>query len=121
MALSPFQSAYGKPPKPKNDNDSWVLAKLSLLNPELQPLEEGISMDDRFRKILQDRFVERSLKSSIQLGLLEHLEQAIVHYASFVKRREMAIHVSRNWLFILVRLMGDLYLSKSEESHDPRN
>lgn len=109
-----FKCAFGNPPKLKIDTEKWVLGKLSLLGPELNSLAEESSMNSRFKKNLQDRFVKRSLEAALQLNLLKHLEQAVTKYASFNKKRKIAIHITRYWLFIFVRLMCDLYAFKEK-------
>lgn len=106
-----FNNKFGKPPI-LADHESWTLKKMSLLDAELKSLTNEVPMHDKFRSNLQERFVKRSLESSIQMELLLYLEHQVEHYASFNKRRENAIQLTMNLLFILVRLLGDLYLLK---------
>lgn len=110
-----FKSAFGNPPT-LNDGEKWALNKLSLLDAELKSLTKEIPMNDKFRRNLQERFVKRSFGSAIQLELLQYLEQDVKKYASFNKKREMASQVTTNMLFVLVRLMGDLYSLKSDKA-----
>jgi hypothetical protein len=71
-------------------------------------------MEDKFRTNLQKRFVESSFESKIQLEVLRYLESEVRNYASFNKKRAMASHFTNSLLFVLVRLMGELYMVKAE-------
>jgi hypothetical protein len=59
----------------------------------------------------QKRFVNQSIESKIQLNLLQYLENEVLKYASFKSARKKAISITNNLLFVLVRLLGDLYYS----------
>ena len=110
-----FREAFGKPPPVEND-EKWVTIKLALLDAELKSLTKEIPMDDNFRKNLQKRFVERSVATKVQMELLRYVEDKVITYASFDHKRIPAIQFTTNLLFILVRLMGDLYSLKATES-----
>ena len=71
-------------------------------------------MNDKFRRNLQERFIKTSFGSKIQLELLKYLENDVRKYASFDEKRVHASHLTNNLLFVLVRLMGDLYKLKAE-------
>ncbi len=73
---------------------------------------EDISMNDKLRLRLQERFVKRSLESGVQMDLLEILDTEVKKYASFKKERHAAIPLTNNLLFVIVRLMDDLYGKK---------
>lgn len=103
-----FFYAFGKLPIIK-DEERLVFEKLSLIDAELKSLTNEIPMNSKFRKNLQERFVERCFEASIQLELIQYLEAKVVKYASFKKKRKKAIRITINLLFVLVRLMGDLY------------
>lgn len=105
-----FSSAFGKLPVINNEEE-WVLKHLSLIDAELKSLTNEVPMSSKFRKNLQERFVKRSFESKIQLELMQHLENEVVKYASFKKARKKAVLLTNNLLFVLVRLIGDLYLS----------
>lgn len=108
-----FREAFGKIPELTNE-EQWVLKKLSLIDAELKSLTNEIPMDDKFRKNLQERFVKTSLESKIQLELLRYLENEIMKYASFNKKRATASHFTNSLLFVLVRLLGELYMVKAK-------
>lgn len=110
-----FKEAFGKPPEVNNE-EQWVLSKLSLLDAELKSLTKEIPMSDNFRKNLQERFVKRSFGSKIQLELLQYLENEVMKYASFDKKRATASQLTTNLFFVLVRLMGDLYNLREAKS-----
>ncbi len=110
-----FTEAFGKPPEVNNE-ERWVLSKLSLLDAELKSLTKEVPMSDKFRRNLQERFVKRSFGSKIQLELLQYLENEVTKYASFYKKRATASHLTTNLLFVLVRVMGDLYNLRAAKS-----
>ena len=110
-----YREAFGKIPDITNE-EQWVYKKLSLMDAELKSLTNEIPMDGKFRKNLQERFVKTILESKIQLELLQYLENEIVKYASFNKKRFGAIRVTDRLLFILVRLIGELYMLKTEQN-----
>ncbi len=103
-----YRKAFGNPPTIE-DNEKWVINKLGLLDAELKSLISEIPMNRKFRKNLQERFIQRSCDTSIQIELLEYLRKEVVKYASFDPKREQAIDLTANLLLILVRLFGDLY------------
>ena len=103
-----FKEQFGKPPY-VNDEEQWVLAKLSLIDAELKSIVKEVQMNNKIRRNLQKRFVKSSLESKIQLGLLQYLEHEVTKYASFDKDRAVASHLTKHLLFVLVRLMGELY------------
>jgi hypothetical protein len=107
-----FKEAFGKPPEVTNE-EQWVFRKLSLIDAEFKSLTKEIPMNDKFRRNLQERFIKTSFGSKIQLELLQYLENEVTKYASFDKKRATASHLTNNLLFVLVRLMGDLYKLKA--------
>jgi len=113
-----FREAFGEIPE-LNNEEQWVLKKLSLIDAELKSLTNEIPMDDKFRKNLQNRFVKTSFESKIQLELLRYLENEVMKYASFNQKRAAASHFINNLLFVLVRLMGELYMMKGEYFAQP--
>ena len=108
-----FQNKFGK--LPELVDEEWVIKKFSLLDAELKSLTNEIPMNDKFRSNLQERFVKRSLDSSIQMKLLEYIENQVNHYVSFNQKREKASQITKNLLFVLVRLFGDLYMLKQKK------
>jgi hypothetical protein len=106
-----YRKAFGKPPK-AGRGEQRVLDSLSLLDTELKSLFDDISMNDKLRLRLQERFVKRSLESGVQMDLLEILDTEVKKYASFKKERQAAIPLTNNLLFVIVRLMDDLYGKK---------
>jgi hypothetical protein len=105
-----FNNVFGMLPEVKNE-ESWVLGHLSKIDAELKSITEEIPMDEKFRNKLQKRFINQSIESKIQLDLLQYLEGEVVKYASFKSARKKAISITNNLLFVLVRLLGDLYYS----------
>jgi hypothetical protein len=103
-----FYRAFGRPPEIHNE-EGWVLEKLSLIDAELKSLTAEVPMNKRFRDKLQGRFAKRARNTHVQLELLKYLEEEVARYSSFKKQRAQAVHLTNNLLFVLVRLMGDLY------------
>ena len=103
-----YRKAFGKPPIIKK-GEEWITNSLSLLDAELKSLSEYVPMHDSIRTNLQGRFVKRSIESGVQMGLLEHLDIEVEKYASFKKERQSAIQLTNNLLFVIVRLMDELY------------
>jgi hypothetical protein len=110
-----FKEQFGKPPE-VHDEERWVLTKLSLIDAELKSITKQVPMNDRIRRNLQERFVKNSFESKIQLGLLRYLENEVMKYVSFDRKRAAASQLTTNLLFVLVRLMGDLYNLKTIKS-----
>ena len=90
-----FNSAFGRLPEVENE-ENWVLDRLSQIDAELKSITKEISMNSKFRKNLQERFVKRSIETKIQLDLLQYLKEEVVKYASFKNARKRAISVTNN-------------------------
>ena len=82
-----FNSAFGRLPEVENE-ENWVLDRLSQIDAELKSITKEISMNSKFRKNLQERFVKRSIETKIQLDLLQYLKEEVVKYASFKNARK---------------------------------
>lgn len=111
-----FDRAFGKPPKIENEED-WVFRRLALIDAELKSLTKEVAMDHQFRDRLQERFVKRSMEANVQLALLKHLQEEVLKYASWKKQRTRAVHITNNLLFVLVRLMGELYSTQAPKAN----
>lgn len=110
-----FRKQFGKPPI-VSEEERWVSSKLSLIDMEMKSLTKDISMEDKIRENLQGRFIERSMKSNVQMGLLGYLDGRMQKYIGLDERRAAAYQLTMNLTFVLVRLMGDLYHSQTEKS-----
>jgi hypothetical protein len=110
-----FAEAFGKLPE-MADGDAWVFGRLAMIDAELKSIAPETQMDAKFRTTLQDRFANSAVKSGIQMALLAHLRDEIERYASFNRRRGSAIHLTNNMLFVLVRLLGDMYCAGVTDS-----
>jgi hypothetical protein len=105
-----YRMAFGNTPATSRDN-SWFNKKVALLDAELKSLNNEDPMSSKFKQDLSNRFIERSIEAGIQLELLQHLDEQVRNYASFKAPRKKAIHVTNNLLFVVVRLMDDIYSS----------
>jgi len=108
-----FGQRFGEAPE-IDDEDRWVSSRLSLIDMELKSITKEFPMDSKIRGNLQERFVKSSLESSMQLGLLEYLGGRVMNYVSFDHKRAAASQLTNNLLFVLVRLVGDLYHSQTQ-------
>jgi len=100
--------AFGDPPVKIRDK-GWFNEKAALLDAELKSLDNASSMSSKLKQRLSNRFIERSAAAGIQLALLEHLDEKVRKYASFDVSRMTAIHITNNLIFVVVRLMDDIY------------
>jgi hypothetical protein len=105
-----YNQAFGSAPVQSNEKD-WLSARVALLDAELKSLNNDASMSSKFKQRLRNRFVERSIDTGVQIDLLKHLDEQVKSYASFQSSRKKAIHVTNNFLFVVVRLMDDVYSS----------
>jgi len=103
-----YKMAFGDPPI-KIRNKDWFNNKVALLDAELKSLDSESSMSNKLKQQLSNRFIKRSAEAGIQLALLEHFDQEVRKYASFDVSRMTAIHVTNNLIFVVVRLMDDIY------------
>lgn len=103
-----YHKAFGNAPgKPRSKK--WFDEKVALLDAELKSLNTEDRMSNKFRQRLSNRFVERSMASGIQLELLHYLDEQVKKYSSFQSARKKAVQVTNNLLFVVVRLMDDIY------------
>ena len=91
------------------ENTRWLESKMALLDAELKSLSPQSTMDSQLSSTLNERFVERCKESGTPLGLLNYLDDQVLHYASFNSARIPAIALTNNLLFIVVRLMDSIY------------
>jgi len=106
-----FHTKFGRAPTIK-ENDEWFYKKMKLLDAELKSISTEATMNSKIKERLQDRFVENSINSSIQMDLLKYLNDAVIQYAKINKNRMDAIGLTNNLLFVLVRMFGELYSTK---------
>jgi len=106
-----YRSAFGKPPIVP-DREQLVLNSLSLLDLELKSLCDDVQMDEAFRTNLQKRFIDRFVAAGVQIELLQYLDSEVRKYASFKEERSVAIDLTNIFLFMVVRLMDELYNKK---------
>ena len=109
-----YRSAFGKPPIVP-DREQLVLNSLSLLDLELKSLSDGVQMEDTLRSNLQKRFIRRTAEAGVQIELLEYLDRAVRKYASLKRERRASIDLTNVFLYMVVRLMDDLYNKKGQQ------
>ena len=107
-----FMKAFGNPPT--IGSAEWTQYHVALIDSELKSLTDEIPMNGKIRQSLQDRFVKQSIDTNIQMELMTYLNNEVAKYASLKKARAKASQLTMNFLFVLVRLMGDLYSDKAQ-------
>ena len=105
-----YKKAFGNPSVKKRD-EQWLVNKTRLLDAELKSLTKDIPMDEKFRTRLSDRLVERSIEAGVQMELLKYLDEQVKNYVSFKHSRQKGVQITNNLLFVVVRLMDDIYAS----------
>lgn len=105
-----YKKAFGNPSVKERD-EQWLINKTKLLDAELKSLTKDIPMNAKFRNRLSDRLVERSIEAGVQIELLQYLDEQVKNYASFKHSRQKGVQITNNLLFVVVRLMDDIYAS----------
>jgi hypothetical protein len=103
-----YQMAFGDPPINVR-GDNWLMDKVTLLDAELKSLTDEDVINSQFKQRLRDRFVDRSLEAGLQIELLQHLDEQVRNYVNFKPVRQNAMSTCSNLLFVVVRLMDDIY------------
>lgn len=107
--LCVFQNAFGPLPSQNDMDYDWLEKQTLLLNAELQSLAKERHMDEKIRSKLQDRFVNRSLEETTQMGLINFMNAAIDSFALESSSRAPATKITQILIFIVVRLFSNLY------------
>ena len=105
-----YKKAFSNPSVKERD-EQWLINKTKLLDAELKSLTKDIPMNAKFRNRLSDRLVERSIEAGVQMELLQYLDEQVINYASFEYSRQKGVQITNNLLFVVVRLMDDIYAS----------
>ncbi len=105
-----YKKAFGNPSVKERD-EQWLINQTRLLDAELKSLNKDIPMNAKFRNRLNDRLVERSIEAGVQMELLQYLDEQVKNYASFKHSRQKGVQITNNLLFVVVRLMDDIYAS----------
>lgn len=103
-----YRKSFGKPPVTSKEDD-WVPNTLTLLDAELKALLDDTPMHGKFKALLQKRFIRRCAETGIQTELLDILTEEVMKYAMFKKNRRRAISSTYCFLFVILRLMDELY------------
>ncbi len=93
----------------KSRNKEWLSGKISLLDAELKSLDNDDKISSKFKQSLNKRLIDRNDKVGVQLELMIYLDNQVRNYASFQNSRKKSIHVTNNFLFLVIRLMDDIY------------
>jgi len=105
-ALCVYQHAFGKVPA---QTEEWLERQMALLDAELQSLTPDQQMDEKIRAKLQKRFTERAYNEVTQLRLIEVMNESIGDYASESVGRVASVKFTENMMFIVIRLLSNLY------------
>ena len=107
--LCVFQKAFGPLPSQNGMGFDWLEKQAVLLDAELQSLITDRHMDEKIRKKLQGRLVNRIIEDTPQIGLTNFLNEAIDDFASEGPSRVPAIQVTQTMILVVVRLFSNLY------------
>jgi len=107
--LCVFQNAFGPLPSQDTMDYDWLEKQSMLLDAELQSLVKDRDMDEKIRGKLQNRFLQRSLEDNPQMGLINFMNAAIDDFASESPSRVSAIQITQTMIFIVIRLLCNLY------------
>ena len=104
-----YQKAFGPLPSPHDMDVDWLEKQSMLLEVELQALIQDKAMDARIRSRLQDRLLQRAIKETVQMGLVNYMNAVVDDYASENTSRVPAIKTTQTLTFIVIRLFSNLY------------
>lgn len=107
--LCVFQKVFGPLPSQGDMSFDWLEKQAVLLDAELQSLIKERHMDKKIRTKLQDRFVNRVIEDTPQMGLVKFMSDAIDDFASGSPTRIPSIKTTRTMIFVVVRLFSNLY------------
>lgn len=104
-----FQKAFGPLPSQTRMDPDWLENQIMLLNAELLSIDKHSTMDGKIKKKLQNRFVSRTLEDTPQLALSKYLDAEVDGFVADHPRLLEAGRVAKIMLFIVVRLLCNLY------------
>ena len=104
-----YQQAFGPLPPQNEMGFDWLEKQAVLLDAEFQSLMTDRHMDEKIRRKLQDRFLQRSIEGNPQMGLVRFMNAAIDDFASESPSRVKAIHTTQTMMLVAVRLLSNLY------------
>jgi hypothetical protein len=107
-----FEKAFGLLPSQNDMDIDWLEKQAVLLDAELQSLIKERDIDEKIRSKLQDRFVKRAVEDMPQMGLANFMNEAIDDFASESPSRVPAIKITQTMIFIVIRLLSNLYARK---------
>jgi hypothetical protein len=107
-----FQKAFGFLPPQNEMGFDWLEKQAVLLDAEFQSLMTDRHMDEKIRHKLQNRFLQRSIEDNPQMGLVRFMNAAIDDFASESPNRVKATHTTQTMMFVVVRLLSNLYSMK---------
>lgn len=112
-----FQKSFGSMLSQKEMDSDWFEKQAVLLDTELQSIISDRNMDDKIRKKLQDRFLNRIIQDSPQMELVNLMHEAIDDYASENSIDLTATRTTQTMIFIVIRLFSNLYSYTSGKKH----
>ena len=106
-----YYTTFGDSPIIENE-EKWLGDNLSLLDLELKALSEKNTMEFVFREQLLERLIKRSKNSETQLELHKYVNNKIQKYVSKNEVCTESVQLSTNLIFVIIRLMDELYKEK---------
>lgn len=113
-----FRDAFGRPPGMANA-EAWILKELVMRPAEQKAMALEMEVDEREGVRMQGRMGKAGVHGEMQLALLKNLENQVCEYVLFQGKRAPALQPTRNLLFVLVGLIGDLYSEAKAKSAWP--
>lgn len=107
--LCVFQKAFGDLPTQNRLHEDTLEQQTQLLNHELQMIIVECDADKKLRTKLQDRLAKRAPEDKPQMALINFLGEAIEDYATGEPKRIEAVQITQTMLFIVIRLLNNLY------------
>ncbi|MDD5494475.1 MAG: hypothetical protein PHG36_07395 [Dehalococcoidia bacterium] len=107
--LCVFQDAFGPLPSQNETGVDWLERQAVLLDAEFQAMMTDPHMDGKIRNKLQDRFLQRSIEDTPQMGLVRFMNVAVDDFASESPNRVTVTRTTQIMLFVVIRLLGNLY------------
>ena len=104
-----FQHAFGTLPSQQVLGFEWLAKSAAQLDPELQAMMSGESMNKKWRDKLQNRFKERMIDSQTQSGLIDFLNATIDQFVAEQQIPPSAVEMTKAMTFVVIQLFNSMY------------
>jgi hypothetical protein len=104
-----FQHAFGKLPSQQVLGFEWLAKSAAQLDPELQAMMSGDSMNKKWRDKLKNRFKERMIESQTQSGLVDFLNTTIDQFVIEQRITDSGVEMTKSMTFVVIQLFNSMY------------